>query len=163
MKPCRKCGEEKPLEEFSKKKANKDGRSCECYECKRKRDMSLYYNSENRRDRIKKSSKQWYEDNPEVRQASWDRARRKRLASLLNVESETINRTNVFNRDRWRCQQCNIRVQDNNRHPDNAAHCDHIIPVSRGGPHLYTNVQTLCKRCNLKKGNKLIGQLRIAM
>lgn len=31
---------------------------------------------------------------------------------------------------------------------------DHIKPVSKGGKNIFTNLQVLCKTCNLKKGVK---------
>jgi hypothetical protein len=31
---------------------------------------------------------------------------------------------------------------------------DHIIPLSKGGPHSAENFMPLCKRCNSSKGNK---------
>ena len=34
-------------------------------------------------------------------------------------------------------------------------HLDHIIPLSRGGPHDDTNLQLLCAPCNLSKGSQL--------
>lgn len=33
-------------------------------------------------------------------------------------------------------------------------HCDHIVPWSRGGRTTWTNLQLLCARCNLVKGNR---------
>lgn len=36
---------------------------------------------------------------------------------------------------------------------------DHIIPRSRGGSEGLENMQTMCTKCNSKKGNKLEGEL----
>lgn len=65
----------------------------------------------------------------------------------------------VFNKDKWRCRQCKCKVQKKDIYADNAAELDHIVPLSIGGPHTYSNVQTLCRKCNLEKGNKFNGQL----
>lgn len=37
--------------------------------------------------------------------------------------------------------------------------CDHIIPLSRDGEDNIDNTQTLCCRCNYRKGNKLESEL----
>lgn len=29
---------------------------------------------------------------------------------------------------------------------------DHIVPLSKGGPHLWSNVQVACAECNIAKG-----------
>ena len=46
-----------------------------------------------------------------------------------------------------------------NNSVDNQATLDHIIPLSKNGPHAYYNVQTLCRKCNTKKRNNVKGQL----
>lgn len=51
----------------------------------------------------------------------------------------------VFERDAYRCVTCN-------GHNDLA--CDHIIPESKGGPTTFDNLQTMCRSCNSRKGNR---------
>lgn len=86
--------------------------------------------------------------------------RRKRIQDGLY---ELVKPNKVFNRDKWRCCVCKCNVQKKDILADNAAELDHIVPVSLGGVHTYTNVQTLCRRCNQNKSNKLVGQLTLAL
>lgn len=60
-----------------------------------------------------------------------------------------FTRFNVFLRDRFSCQYC--------RRQTSAEHLtfDHLVPRSRGGRTLWTNVCTACASCNLRKGNRL--------
>ena len=51
----------------------------------------------------------------------------------------------IWDRDNFTCQHCGVRR-------DLAV--DHIIPESEGGSLDPTNLQTLCKRCNSRKGVK---------
>ena len=39
---------------------------------------------------------------------------------------------------------------------------DHIIPVSRGGPHTMENIAPSCRKCNASKGNKLLSEINEA-
>lgn len=52
-------------------------------------------------------------------------------------------RRRVFARDGWRCLHCGA-VDD--------LTLDHIVPWSLGGTDDETNLQTLCRRCNSRKG-----------
>lgn len=47
-------------------------------------------------------------------------------------------------RDGGRCRRCGSQVN---------LHYDHIVPFSRGGTATAGNIQLLCSRCNLRKGN----------
>jgi hypothetical protein len=55
----------------------------------------------------------------------------------------------VFRRDGYACVECNSR--------DNLT-VDHIKPVVQGGGDELENLQTLCKRCNSRKGAKTMEE-----
>lgn len=59
-------------------------------------------------------------------------------------------RYNVLKRDNYTCQICGITAKDGAK-----LHVDHIIPVSKGGKTVMSNLQTLCDRCNIGKSDKV--------
>lgn len=64
----------------------------------------------------------------------------------------------VFIRDKFTCQRCGHHqvLKDRPWLPDfSELHCDHILPISRGGLTELTNLQILCAKCNLEKGAKM--------
>ena len=54
----------------------------------------------------------------------------------------------LFVRDRQVCAYCA------NRFAEADLTVEHIVPVSRGGRHGWTNVVTACRSCNTRKGNR---------
>lgn len=56
-----------------------------------------------------------------------------------------LNRINIFKRDKGECQYCGSK-----RHLT----IDHIVPKSKGGKTIWTNLVTACIRCNVNKGDK---------
>ncbi len=56
-----------------------------------------------------------------------------------------VNRREVFRRDHGSCQYCGTT-----RHLT----LDHVVPLSKGGPHSWTNVVTACEACNQRKGDR---------
>lgn len=58
-------------------------------------------------------------------------------------------RYDVLRRDGYRCQLCGRSANDGV-----ILHVDHVIPVSRGGRTVMSNLRTLCEECNLGKGAK---------
>lgn len=59
-----------------------------------------------------------------------------------------LSRQNVFLRDEHTCQYCQKRMSEKR------LTIDHVVPLSRGGRHEWTNVVTACSACNNKKGDK---------
>lgn len=55
-----------------------------------------------------------------------------------------LSRRGVFLRDDGRCQYC-ARPAEN---------VDHVVPRSRGGPHVWENVVASCERCNAHKKDR---------
>jgi 5-methylcytosine-specific restriction endonuclease McrA len=86
------------------------------------------------------------------------REKRDALKRGAKVAGRVIKKK-VFNRDKYRCNNCGIKVQDRTPLLDDSAELDHVVPLSKGGPHTYSNVQTLCRKCNQEKSNRYVGQL----
>lgn len=53
----------------------------------------------------------------------------------------------IYERDHYRCRKCGRRTND--------LEVDHIIPIAKGGKSTFDNLQTLCHRCNYKKGSSI--------
>lgn len=85
----------------------------------------------------------------------------KRRATERSIEAENIDPFKVFDRDKWKCRLCGIKTPKTKRgsYMDTAPELDHIIPLSKGGKHIYSNVQCSCRKCNQMKGGKELGQL----
>ena len=64
---------------------------------------------------------------------------------------EWIDRTTVYRRDGWACSYCGCAVQRANWRAMDAAEPDHVFALSRGGDHIYENIVTCCRRCNIAK------------
>ena len=75
--------------------------------------------------------------------------RQKFIAQQRNLMSASM-RYEVLRRDSFRCQLCGASASDGV-----LLHVDHIIPVSKGGKTEFSNLRTLCDRCNLGKGDKI--------
>ena len=73
----------------------------------------------------------------------------KARARRFGVTYEPINRFDVFERDGWLCGICGGPVSRED------ASIDHILPISKGGPHTLENVQCAHLLCNSKKGARV--------
>lgn len=86
---------------------------------------------------------------PQCRRGKGHRAR----ATRYGVPFETFSREAVFVRDDWTCQLCRRPVDKGLSWPHaESVSLDHILPLSRGGAHVESNVQTAHLGCNTGKG-----------
>lgn len=81
----------------------------------------------------------------------------KSRAKHYGAEYEPISRSVVFDKAGWCCEQCGVRtpVEMKGKNKSNSPELDHIIPISKGGSHTYSNVQLLCRACNAIKSDKI--------
>jgi 5-methylcytosine-specific restriction endonuclease McrA len=68
-----------------------------------------------------------------------------------------FTRFNVFLRDRFRCQYCGGNF------PTEHLTFDHVVPRSRGGRTVWSNVVTACEPCNMTKGRRLPIEAGLAL
>lgn len=67
------------------------------------------------------------------------------------LDRVAFNKKNIVRRDGYTCQYCARRGE--------RLTVDHILPRSRGGETTWTNVVAACLRCNLRKGNRTLGEV----
>lgn len=72
---------------------------------------------------------------------------------------EDINHTEVFDHWGWICNICGDEISRFAGPSDwMRVTLEHVIPLSRGGQHVWDNVRPAHWRCNMEKGDKLPGE-----
>jgi len=80
-----------------------------------------------------------------VNRRAWDRKRKAMLPPNWGAMAAY-----VFKRDGYACTYCGDEPE--------TLHCDHIIPLARGGLNEFDNLTAACPPCNLDKGSKLLSE-----
>ena len=164
MKRCSACGAVKAIGEFPWRSGSerRHGQCAPCYRESRRRTGKAY------RERNPNAKKNWDAANPTAyvdwvarnrdRRRQLDRAHyarnrgarianvRRRRAALRNVPTQLIAHARKGAEVDGACYWCGGETED--------PHKDHILPLTRGGPHCDENVVTTCAQCNLTKGAK---------
>jgi 5-methylcytosine-specific restriction endonuclease McrA len=81
-----------------------------------------------------------------------DSARRRALMAQAAI-GETVDRAAIILRDRGACYLCGRQPRGGQQT------LDHVIPLARGGIHDPSNLRVACRRCNSRKGDKLLAEL----
>jgi 5-methylcytosine-specific restriction endonuclease McrA len=87
----------------------------------------------------------WRANNPEkVRAQESNRRARKRSAEGRHTAAETAE---IRHAQKGRCAYCKTKL-------GGGGHLDHIVPLAKGGSNWPSNLQWLCRPCNLRKNDK---------
>lgn len=65
-----------------------------------------------------------------------------------------VSRREVFRRDNHTCQYCGSTKQ---------LTIDHVLPRSKGGLHIWSNVVAACATCNSRKGDRTPAQAKMQL
>lgn len=145
LRPCGDCGEMLPLDSYNMN-SHKTGPKSMCRECQRLRNIKW-------RESNQTYWQEWQKANPEVVRDIANRRRAKKVSG----EFEKIDRDLVFERDSYVCKLCRMPLDMNAKFPHPLSPTlDHIIPLNKGGHHLYVNLQAAHFRCNTAKGDRIL-------
>jgi 5-methylcytosine-specific restriction endonuclease McrA len=104
---------------------------------------------DNNREGLRDRGRDHYRSNPERRASCKRNAAHRKLrlrgASTVDVK---VDRFVVYSRDRGICHLCGLFADIDD------FHLEHIVPLSKGGAHCYSNVAVSHPSCNRKKGNR---------
>jgi len=119
------------------------------------------------REQYNARCRRWRSANPErhaeatrrVRQSNPDVVRertRRRQALVRQVTVERVDYCAIAERDAWTCHLCGLPVDPALRGRTRWARSfDHVIPITRGGHHVASNIKLAHFGCNSRKGNRL--------
>lgn len=136
-KACIRCLEWKPLPKFGKSKSCKGGRNTHCTTCASRNIRERYPET------VKRGNAKYQKANPEKLYLNSMRQR----ARQVGVQVEWITLQNLSDlRTAFGevCAYCKA---------NKANTFDHVIPLTRGGPHALSNMVPACLRCNQSKKN----------
>lgn len=68
--------------------------------------------------------------------------------------AEIVDRQAIIERDKATCYICGIGSLT-----DSEIHLDHVIPLSKGGPHIPDNIRVTCISCNCKKSDRSLAEV----
>lgn len=132
-----------------------------CKECKAVAALYMRNRKKANPDMYRIQKKRYYEKYPEKKRELRRRVERKRRARMRNVISVGFNTKDVI--DLWGtdCHICNqpidMRLTRSAGEPgwEMGLNLDHVVPLSKGGNNVISNVKPAHAICNLKKSDSL--------
>lgn len=179
FKACAKCRVDQPRSEFKSNNKTIDGLDSWCRSChredarqrydtdvaaarhERKKDDPHYravrkatYDRwrQEHPDRAKAATERWRENNPEKQSLIERNARARRRQRERNQAVGSVDYSAILERDGMHCHICDTDIPSLD-----VLHFDHVIPLSKGGPHSEDNIKPSHAACNLSKGAKMLA------
>jgi len=176
MKKCNCCGTIKELSEFHKRKDTKDGYRNECKDCRNSKAKNSYHKNPEKKveyrkrnsEKIAKRMFEYYNLNKDKLLTQQKRYRASQQGKAISqkveaqrylqvkstrdgsITSETLE--SLYIAQNGKCYICKCDLTQLKRRNQ---HLDHIVPLSKGGEHILSNVAWSCSSCNFKKSNNL--------
>ena len=154
-KPCRDCGESKPLSEYYRHSRMADGHLNSCKECRKAYQRSRPYDKEYERKRNQAEKrkayhaanlKRWRRENPRKMAVQLARRRAHKLEAEGDFTVEEFEALcEKYGNACLRCGKEDVLLTP-----------DHIVPLALGGSNMISNVQPLCGGCNSWKNVKVV-------
>lgn len=169
MKTCIMCRESKPLDDFHRRATSKDGHRESCKPCNKARSAERRKN-----DEIRQRSLEWCA-NYRASNLESVRARERSLKTVQRRTNRIYERLaqgkaraqragSVVERftssdllDYWEAQGIDsTRCFYSGELLDDTFQLDHVVPISRGGPHAPHNIVPCSAAANMSKGVKIV-------
>ena len=170
MRRCGLCAIEKPLEQFNKDKNKKDGYGYRCKECNakaaklwREHNPDKFKNSlranylKNKEKRLQ-DARSWRQNNKEAKREY----NRRRKSLLRNATAESFTDADVLAKYGVICHICLEEIDlaaprwTGQKGWERGLHIDHVIPISKNGPHSINNVKPSHGLCNVIKNATML-------
>lgn len=132
---------EKRPEDYARWKRDWESRNVEKVRARKKADYEM------NKDAINARLEKHRRENPERFRLQRVLSSQRRRARLASVPQEEIDRDTLYERDGGVCGICGKEVGRDE------ISIDHIVPLSKGGPHLMDNLQIAHLNCNKARGN----------
>ncbi len=175
-KTCWRCKADKPVAEFNRDASRWDGLRATCRSCSsgesasyRLRNLTKVRAREkafnaSRPVNVRDKSRKYYATHKAEECQRSDSYRRANLTKYAEAEARRralIRATEIVRvdyerikiRDRMVCHICRKPVQLNE------LHFDHVVPLSKGGPHVESNIAVSHANCNRSKSARLMTEV----
>jgi 5-methylcytosine-specific restriction endonuclease McrA len=103
--------------------------------------------TEERKESLRQYRRAWAARNRDRLNAQENERNRRKRESITDKDVVDAFYTIARGADELTCPLCGRVTKKWDRH------VDHIVPISRGGRHTGSNLQIVCARCNLAKGD----------